>query len=123
MLIGPCFMWKERVSLFSRETTFGAKLIGFAIRERHTGVGRNLTFPPLGGSLHRGWLNIKSVITGKDDHAIVAEAERGEDVAKTSFENALSEPLPGSAHTLGQQEAAKVRQAHDDVRRLRDIAK
>ena len=75
------------------------------------------------GSLHRGWLDIKSAITGKDDHAIVAEAERGEDVAKSAFESALKESLPVSAQTLVQQQAAKVRQAHDFVRDLRDREK
>ena len=75
------------------------------------------------GSLHRGWLDIKSVITGKDDHAIVAEAERGEDVAKSTYESALKEILPGAAQTVVQQQAAKVRQAHDHVRDLRDREK
>ncbi len=42
----------------------------------------------MAGALHRGWLDIKSVVTGKDDHAIVAEAERGEDVAKSTYEGA-----------------------------------
>jgi uncharacterized protein (TIGR02284 family) len=77
----------------------------------------------MSGSLHRGWLDIKSVVTGKDDHAIVAEAERGEDVAKSVYENALKETLPGPAQTLVQQQAGKVRQAHDDVRDLRDREK
>jgi len=72
------------------------------------------------GSLHRGWLDIKSAITGKDDHAIVAEAERGEDVAKAAYEKALKETLPVSAQTVVQQQAADVRQAHDHVRDLRD---
>ena len=75
------------------------------------------------GSLHRGWLDIKSVITGKDDHAIVAEAERGEDVAKSAFESALKEALPGSTQTIVQQQTARVRQAHDYVRDLRDREK
>ena len=75
------------------------------------------------GALHRGWLDIKSAITGKDDYAIVAEAERGEDVAKSVYENALKETLPGTAQTLVQQHAAKVRQAHDHVRDLRDRGK
>ena len=75
------------------------------------------------GSLHRGWLDIKSAITGKDDHAIVAEAERGEDVAKSTFESALKETLPASALTLVQQQAAKVRQTHDRVREIRDREK
>ncbi|CAN5757299.1 PA2169 family four-helix-bundle protein [soil metagenome] len=77
----------------------------------------------MSGSLHRGWLDIKSAITGKDDHAILAEAERGEDVAKSAFENALKETLPGTAQTVVHQQAAKVRQAHDAVRDLRDREK
>jgi uncharacterized protein (TIGR02284 family) len=77
----------------------------------------------MSGSLHRGWVDIKSAITGKDDHAIVAEAERGEDVAKSAYENALKEVLPGTAQTLVQQQALKVRQAHDEVRDLRDREK
>ena len=72
------------------------------------------------GTMHRGWLNIRSIVSGKDDHAIVAEAERGEDVAKGVYEEALKESLPQSAQTLVQQQAAKVRQAHDDVRNIRD---
>ena len=75
------------------------------------------------GSLHRGWFDIKSVITGKDDHAIVTEAERGEDVAKTAYENALKEALPVTSQTIVQQQAAKVRLAHDHVRDLRDREK
>jgi uncharacterized protein (TIGR02284 family) len=74
----------------------------------------------MSGALHRGWLDIKSVVTGKDDHAIIAEAERGEDVAKSTYESALKEMLPASAQTLVQQQMTKVRQAHDDVRGLRD---
>ena len=75
------------------------------------------------GSLHRGWFDIKSVVTGKDDHAIVAEAERGEDVAKAAYEKALKETLSGTALTLVQQQALKVRQAHDHVRDLRNREK
>src|SRR5947209_11790361 len=33
------------------------------------------------GSMHRGWINLKAALTGKDDHAILAECERGEDSA------------------------------------------
>lgn len=77
----------------------------------------------MSGSLHRGWLDIKTAITGKDDHAILAEAERGEDVAKAAYESALKETLPASALTLVQQQAAQVRQAHDEVRDLRDREK
>jgi uncharacterized protein (TIGR02284 family) len=73
------------------------------------------------GALHRGWMDIKSAVTGKDDHAIVAEAERGEDVAKGVYDDAVNDAnLPPSARTLVQQQAIKVREAHDRVRAIRD---
>jgi uncharacterized protein (TIGR02284 family) len=74
----------------------------------------------MSGAVHRGWLDIKSAITGRDDHAIAAEAERGEDVAKNAFENALKEVPAGTTQVLVQRLAARVRQAHDDVRNIRD---
>ena len=74
----------------------------------------------MSGSVHRGWLNLKAAMTGQDDHAIVSEAERGEDVAKEAYESALKATLPASAQTLVQQQAAKVRLVHDAVRDLRD---
>lgn len=74
----------------------------------------------MSGSVHRGWVNLKAAITGQDDHAIVSEAERGEDVAKEAYEAALKTTLPASAQTLVQQQAAKVRRVHDAVRDLRD---
>ncbi len=59
-------------------------------------------------SLHRGWMDLKAALTGHDDHAIVSEAERGEDVAKKAYEDALKDAdLSGSALPLVQQQAAK----------------
>jgi uncharacterized protein (TIGR02284 family) len=78
----------------------------------------------MSGTMHRGWLDIKSAVTGKDDHAIIAEAERGEDVAKAAYENALKESsLDTSSRSIVQQQSTKVRQAHDAVRDLRDRQK
>ena len=100
---------------------------GEMVRELQTEV-RGLGGDPeqtgsMSGSLHRGWLDIKSAITGKDDHAVLNEAERGEDVAKAAYESALKETLPGTADSVVRQQAAKIRQAHDQVRDLRDREK
>lgn len=70
------------------------------------------------GTLHRGWMNIKSLVTGADDAAIVAEAERGEDVAKAVFAKALQQSLPAGARELVAQQAAIVKVAHDEVRAI-----
>ena len=70
------------------------------------------------GTLHRGWINIKSAVTGRNDSTIISEAERGEDVAKKVYEEAVQEPLPPAIRTLVQQQAARVREAHDRVRTM-----
>ena len=37
------------------------------------------------GTWHRTWINLKSAITSGDDHAILAECERGEDSAVEQY--------------------------------------
>lgn len=71
-------------------------------------------------SLHRGWINIKSAVTGQDDTAILAECERGEDVAKKAYEDAGKMNLPANVISVVQTQAEDVRKAHDRIRDLRD---
>ena len=73
----------------------------------------------MSGSVHRGWINIKSAVTGKNDASIIAEAERGEDIAKKAFEDAgQGRSLPASASAVVRQQAVRVREAHDRVRAM-----
>lgn len=74
------------------------------------------------GALHRGWINIKSVITGKDDGAILNEAERGEDVAKNAYKEALEQTLPANVLSVVQTQYAAVQAAHDQIRAMRNSA-
>lgn len=76
----------------------------------------------LAGSVHRGWINIKSAVTGRDESAILNECERGEDIAKSAYENALQEDLPANVSTVLQTQYNDVKTAHDRVRSLRDNA-
>jgi len=70
------------------------------------------------GAAHRGWINIKSVVTGKDDGSIIAEAERGEDSAKKMYEEALRAPLVTQTLALVREQSMKIHDAHDRVRTL-----
>ena len=70
------------------------------------------------GAAHRGWMNVKGAITGMDDKAIIAEAERGEDVAVASYKEALSESLPSAIESVVRRQYESVQQAHDRVRAL-----
>jgi len=72
----------------------------------------------MAGAAHRGWINIKSVVTGKDDPSIIAEAERGEDSAKKMYEEALTQPLSPQTLALVREQSMKIHDAHDRVRAL-----
>ena len=72
------------------------------------------------GAIHRGWINLKSAVTGQDDGAILNEAERGEDVAKNAYKNALETNLPANIAATIQTQYSAVQAAHDKVRDLRD---
>jgi uncharacterized protein (TIGR02284 family) len=53
--------------------------------------------------MHRAWTNIKSAITGMSEHAVLAECERGEDVAKAAYETALQKSLPANVMKASRQ--------------------
>ena len=74
----------------------------------------------MAAALHRGWINIKSAVTGKDEGAILNECERGEDSAKNAYKNALEEALPANVIETVQAQYTAVQAAHDRVKALRD---
>ena len=49
-------------------------------------------------AIHRGWINIKSAVTGKDEGAILNECERGEDSAKNAYKKASRRSTAGEHH-------------------------
>ncbi len=74
-------------------------------------------------SLHRGWINIKSAVTGEDEAAIISECERGEDSAVRNYEDALKENLPGNIRSIIQRQFTQVKEAHDRIRSLERASK
>ena len=75
------------------------------------------------GALHRGWINLKSVVTGGDDHAILAECERGEDSAVEEYKKALDDDLSQPLYELVSRQYTDIKAAHDRIRNLRDTRK
>ena len=71
------------------------------------------------GSVHRAWVNIKSTITGMDEAAVLAECERGEEVARKAYEDALSKDLPADVRSMIERQYQGVRQHQDRVRQVR----
>lgn len=75
------------------------------------------------GALHRGWINLKSAVTGGDEHAILAECERGEDSAVEEYKKALQDGLTPSVQELVSRQFAEIKAAHDRIKSLRDATK
>jgi uncharacterized protein (TIGR02284 family) len=76
----------------------------------------------MAAALHRGWINIKSAVTGRDESAILSECERGEDSAKNTYKSALEQALPANVMEVVQTQYVAVQSAHDRVKALRDAA-
>jgi uncharacterized protein (TIGR02284 family) len=75
------------------------------------------------GALHRGWINLKSAVTKGDDHAILAECERGEDSAVEEYRKALNDGLAAPVQDIVSRQYAEIQKAHDRVKQLRDATK
>lgn len=74
----------------------------------------------VGAALHRTWLNVRDAVTGRDDYQVVAECERGEDVAVENYQDVLKETeLPADVRSLVEAQYAKVQQSHDQIRSMK----
>ncbi len=74
------------------------------------------------GTIHRAWIDVKALFTGKDRHAILAECERGEDAIKKAYTDALAPDSGLSAEytsTISSQ-SSEILAAHNKIKALRD---
>jgi uncharacterized protein (TIGR02284 family) len=76
-----------------------------------------------GGALHRGWVKVRSALTGYTDEALLEECERGEDVALARYRKAVEEPLPETVRSMVAAQLMGVQRNHDQMRTLRDRAR
>ncbi len=73
------------------------------------------------GDLHRTWINIKSALSTNEPHAVLAEAERGEDAAVAAYRKALDHrEIDTPTRDLISRQYTEVKAAHDHIRTLRD---
>jgi uncharacterized protein (TIGR02284 family) len=74
------------------------------------------------GALHRGWIDIKSAVSSREPHAVLAECERGEDVAVKNYRRALEQDLDPISREIVSRHHEQIQAAHDRVKQLRDSA-
>lgn len=70
----------------------------------------------LPGTLHRAWINLKSIVSGDD--AILAECARGDAAAVAKYQEILKQNLPPNVLPIVKQQYTDIKRTHD---RIRDI--
>lgn len=83
------------------------------------------TSTSVAGDLHRRWVDVKSVFTGKDEEAVLNEAERGEDHALKAYKEALEKISKHNLvgiRDLVERQYHGVQRNHDQVKALRNQA-
>jgi len=69
-------------------------------------------------SLHRGWMGLRAAVTGGDEASVLAECERGEDAAMSSYRAAFNVDLPASCRQMVERQFAEIKEAHNKIRNL-----
>jgi len=84
------------------------------------------TSTSVSGDLHRRWVDVKSMFTGKGEEAVLNEAERGEDHALKAYRDAMEKinkhNLVG-IRDLVERQYHGVQRNHDQVKALRNQAR
>lgn len=114
----------------SESSRFGALFTSRATERREVASRLQQEVTRLGGKAeddgtilagaHRVFLNLKAVVTGHDDKAIVNEVEAGEDHIKAKFEDALVDSeLSPQVRGLIESCYASVKAGHDEMRDIK----
>ena len=69
-------------------------------------------------ALHRGLMEVKAAVSGRDEGTIISECERGEDVALEAYQAALGASLPDELRGIVERQLLRIKEAHDQVRSL-----
>ncbi|MBC9931548.1 ferritin-like domain-containing protein [Chitinophaga qingshengii] len=77
------------------------------------------------GKLYRAWMEVKTVFTGHDRHAILSFCEYGEDAAQSAYSAALkvNVTMPYRIRELIADQQKALRNDHDIIKTYRDMQK
>jgi uncharacterized protein (TIGR02284 family) len=106
---------------FASELTQHAQQFGINTEDGNTIEG---LATDAAAAVHRGWINIKSAITGQDDTAILGECETGDATALQAYEMALkSQELPSEARSVIQQQHGEILSAKNWITQQKAVSR
>ncbi len=71
-----------------------------------------------GGALHRGWMDLKSAISGHSAAAMLTSCESGEESAESAYLDAADSNPTGRAHALIDKHVAQIKAFRTRLARL-----
>jgi uncharacterized protein (TIGR02284 family) len=84
--------------------------------------GKSPDSSTIGGTLFRGWINLKSTLPSGNGGSIVAACESGEEVAVGAFERVMNMDIAGPAKSLVDKQGRQVKAAHAHMLQLKAVA-
>ena len=97
---------------FTAELTQHASQLGLNVTDDNTIEG---VITDAAAAVHRGWINLKSVITGQSDAAILGECETGDAIALKAYETALAAELPQQAKSVIEQQHSQILSSKNQI--------
>ncbi len=82
-------------------------------------AGNPETTGSVAAAMHRGWMGLKTALSGSNEEAIVTECERGEELAAKNYEDALKTDLPTETRALVEAQYRGTLSNLEKVRTLR----
>lgn len=74
----------------------------------------------LGGTLRRGWMNLKSALAGGGEDAILAECLRAETTTMRDYSDAMGEGLPDPIYSVVRAQYQEILAVRDRLMHLRE---
>jgi uncharacterized protein (TIGR02284 family) len=82
--------------------------------------GEAATTGSTAAAIHRGWIGLKSALASDTDHAILEEAERGEEAALKNYIEALRKDLPSDLQNIVFRQHREIQHTHHQIWELKN---
>ena len=69
-------------------------------------------------TMHRRWMDLKSALTSRDDHAIVTEVRRGDSHTLRTYREAVEGFLPEAVRELVERQESELRVGHAHIEEI-----
>lgn len=75
----------------------------------------------MNGTLHRGWMEIRHLITPNDDDVVLKMCEREEDMARRAYQTTLQKDLPAEIRAVVQRQYENIELHRERIHAMRGM--